>query len=166
MPPFVAIDFETADRGPDSACAIGLARVEGGRVVATAERLIRPPRTTFEFSWVHGITWNQVEREPLFGDVWPELRPLLEGVRFLAAHNAGFDRRVLQSCCQLAGLPAPDLPFRCTVQLARKTWGLPKNDLASLCKFLDIPLKHHDAGSDAVACARILLAARLAGADA
>jgi len=29
--PFVAIDFETADHGADSACAVGLARVEGGR---------------------------------------------------------------------------------------------------------------------------------------
>jgi DNA polymerase-3 subunit epsilon len=30
---FVAIDFETADRGLDSACSVGLVRVEGGRIV-------------------------------------------------------------------------------------------------------------------------------------
>ena len=29
--PFVAIDFETADHGPDSACAVGLVRVEARR---------------------------------------------------------------------------------------------------------------------------------------
>ena len=39
MAKFTAIDFETADHGRDSACAVGLARVENCRVTATAYRL-------------------------------------------------------------------------------------------------------------------------------
>ena len=35
-PTFVAIDFETADYGRDSACALALVRVEVGADVATA----------------------------------------------------------------------------------------------------------------------------------
>jgi len=31
---YVALDFETADQGRDSACAIGLVRVERGAIVA------------------------------------------------------------------------------------------------------------------------------------
>jgi DNA polymerase III epsilon subunit-like protein len=39
--PFVAIDFETADHGPDSACAVGLVRVDGGRITRRVRQLIR-----------------------------------------------------------------------------------------------------------------------------
>ena len=52
---FVALDFEMADRGRDSACAIGLVRVEDGKIVHRANYLIRPPRDIFEFTYVHGI---------------------------------------------------------------------------------------------------------------
>ena len=34
-PVYVALDFETADYQPDSACAVGLAKVRGGEVVDT-----------------------------------------------------------------------------------------------------------------------------------
>ena len=51
----VAIDFETADPGPDSACAIGLVVVEDGRVGDVRHRLIRPPRRRFRFTSLHGI---------------------------------------------------------------------------------------------------------------
>ena len=162
---FVAIDFETADHGPDSAIAVGLARVEGLEVVARVSILIRPPRPGVLFTHVHGITWRMVERAPTFADAWPGLAPLLAGAAALVAHNAPFDRRVLAACCAAAGLAAPALPFYCTVQLARRTWGLKPNDLASVCRRLGVPLRHHDAGSDAEACACVAIAAaRLAPA--
>ena len=44
---FAAIDFETADRGPDSACAVGAVRVVGTRIVKRVRYLIRPPRPAF-----------------------------------------------------------------------------------------------------------------------
>ena len=40
---FVALDFETASFARDSACEIGLVRVEDGRVTAEETRFIRPP---------------------------------------------------------------------------------------------------------------------------
>ncbi|MCE9566250.1 MAG: 3'-5' exonuclease [Planctomycetes bacterium] len=156
---FAAIDFETADHGPDSACAIGLVRVEGSRVVGREKVLIRPPRPRVLFSWLHGITWDMVKNSSGFAEVWPRLMPLLEGVTFLAAHNAPFDRRVLAACCEASGLSSPALPFVCTVQLARRRWGLKPNDLASVCRRLGIGLIHHDPLSDAEASARIVIAA-------
>jgi len=156
---FAAIDFETADHGPDSACAIGVVRVEGSQVVGREKVLIRPPRPRILFSWLHGITWDMVKDSPGFAEVWPRLTPLLEGVTFLAAHNAGFDRRVLAACCDAGGLSSPTLPFLCTVHLARRRWGLKPNDLASVCRRLGIGLIHHDPLSDAEACARIVIAA-------
>jgi DNA polymerase-3 subunit epsilon len=156
---FVAIDFETADHGPDSACAVGLVRVEGLRVVRREKLLLRPPRPRILFSHIHGITWPMVAAAPAFADAWPGLAGVLDGAEFLAAHNAPFDRRVLAACCAAAGLPAPGLPFVCTVQLSRRRWGLRPNDLPSVCRRLGIGLIHHDPGSDAEACARIVIAA-------
>lgn len=156
---FVAIDFETADHGADSACAVGLVRVEGGQVVARAARLIRPPRRWMIFSYIHGITWTDVADQPAFCEVWPEVAPLLDGADHLVAHNAGFDRKVLQSCCLAAGLQMPPMPFVCTMQLARRRWNLRPTKLPDVCRFLNIGLKHHDALSDAEAAARIAIAA-------
>src|SRR4051812_46005961 len=113
---FVALDFETADTGPDSACAVGLVRVEGLRVVRKEVVLIRPPRPRVWFSHIHGITWPMVANAAPFADVWPRLLPLLDGATHLAAHNAPFDRGVLTACCTAAGLAVPRLPFACTVQ--------------------------------------------------
>lgn len=156
---FAAIDFETADHGPDSACAVGVVRVEGGRIVGRVAVLIRPPRPVVLFTRVHGLTWAVLRDAPPFADAWPKLAPLLDGVGFLAAHNAPFDRRVLAACCSTAGHSVPVRPFVCTVQLARRRWGQKPNNLPAVCRRLGIPLAHHDALSDAEACARIVLAA-------
>ncbi len=159
LDPFVAIDFETADYGRDSACAVALVRVEGGRVRERVHRLIRPPRRDFCFTHIHRITWSMVTAEPDFGGVWAEIAPLLEDAAFLAAHNASFDRSVLRACCSAAGLPMTGLPFLCTVKLARATWDLRPTKLPDVCRHLGLDLDHHDAASDAHACANIVLAA-------
>lgn len=164
-PPFVAIDFETADHGPDSACAVALVRVEGGRIVRKERRLLRPPRKRFAFTYIHGIAWEHVADAPSFGDAWLELREVLEGAEFLAAHNAPFDRNVLGACCYAAGWRSPDLPWVCTVRLARRTWTLGSAALPSVCRHLGLSLNHHEPLSDAEACANILLAAVQDGAD-
>ncbi|MFO0657102.1 MAG: exonuclease domain-containing protein [Polyangia bacterium] len=92
---FLALDFETANHKPQSACAIGVVRVEDDQVVAQESRLIRPPSRFFAFTDIHGITWDDVKDAPRFADVWHELQPLFDGATFIAAHNAGFDR----GCC-------------------------------------------------------------------
>ncbi len=159
-PSFVAIDFETADNGADSACAIGLVRVEAGEIVQRVTRLIRPPRRTNQYAHIHGIRWEDVQHAPTFAELWPDIAPVLADVPFFAAHNASFDRRILHGCCAAYGIAPPPQPFECTVVLARRTWRMPKNDLATLARFIQFTLNHHEAGSDAEACARILLAAR------
>jgi len=158
-PTFVALDFETADYSPDSACALGLVRVKNHQIVARTYSLIKPPRRRFVFTYLHGITWEDVANQPTFGELWPTYGPMLEGLDFLAAHNASFDRSVLQRCCAAAGLKPPRIPFRCTVQLARQTWNIYPTKLNHVCDHLGITLKHHQAASDAEACALIVMAA-------
>ncbi len=156
-PSFTVLDFETANVEPSSACAIGIVRVEDGRVVARVHHLIRPPRQDFCFTHIHGITWSQVAGSPGFGELWPVVAPLFQGADFLAAHNAGFDRNVLAACSRQAGLGCPALPWLCTVRLARRVWKLSNHKLPTVCGHLGIPLCHHEALSDAEACANIVL---------
>ncbi len=159
MKTFIAIDFETADHGHDSACAIGIVRVVGGRVTDASHYLIRPPRSSFLFSYVHGITWDDVKDEPTFGELWTELSKKFHGADYFAAHNKGFDRTVLRACCESAGVKMPDAPFVCTVQASRKVLNIKPATLDNVCRVLMIKLNHHDALSDAKACASILIKA-------
>ncbi|MDA5194505.1 3'-5' exonuclease [Govanella unica] len=159
MTTFTAIDFETANNARDSACAIGLVRVEQGKIVAEAVHLIRPPSLEFRFTWVHGITRDDVADAPDFATLWPEIAPFFEGVDFISAHNARFDRGVLEGCCDTYGLTPPPLPYLCTVDLARKMWNLRPTKLPDVCRYLAIPLDHHRADSDSRACAAIVIAA-------
>ena len=156
---FVAIDFETANNARDSACSVGLVKVVNGEIADTAVRLIRPPTREFLYTYVHGLAWKDVAKSSGFGELWPELAPMLEGARFLAAHNAAFDKGVLAACCARHGIAAPALPFKCTVQMARRAWNLYPTKLSNVCEALGIQLNHHEALSDALACARIVLAA-------
>ena len=156
---FVAIDFETANQSRDSACSIGIAIAEGGRIVALEQRLIRPPTSEFFFTDIHGLTWNEVRNEPSFAEVWKDLHHVVSDADFIAAHNASFDRSVLRACCETHRLQWPKQPFVCTVQVARSVFGIYPTKLPDVCRHLEIPLSHHEAGSDAEACARIVLAA-------
>lgn len=174
MSVFVAIDFETADQGRDSACSVGLVRVEHGTVVEKVVQLIRPPRleggdlfspppAEFMFTYIHGIKPEQVLDAPTFGEAWPKLERVLRGAQFLAAHNAPFDAGVLAACCQTHRLPAPKHRFIDTVRLARSTWNIYPTKLPNVCQYLKIELNHHEALSDALACAQIVIAAEKHG---
>jgi DNA polymerase III subunit epsilon len=163
---FAAIDFETADYSRDSACSVAIVTVVGTEIVSRWNRLIRTPRRDFVFSYLHGIGWKDVADQPSFGELWPEFRKQLEGLQFLVAHNASFDKGVLNECCARAQVEAPKLPFKCTVHMARKTWDIFPTKLPNVCQFLNIPLEHHKAESDAEACAKIMIAAIQAGQPA
>lgn len=160
---FVAIDFETANHGRDSACSVGVVVVQSGRIVRRLHRRIRPPSRQFLFTYIHGLTWRDVEDAPPFDGVWRELAEELAGAAFIAAHNAPFDRGVLQACCARYGLMPPPQPFVCTVRLARMQWSLRPAKLPDVCRHLGIALSHHQADSDAEACARIVIAAQREG---
>lgn len=164
-PTFVAIDFETADHGPDSACSVGLVRVSGVTIVKRKYYLIRPPRSSFFFTPVHGITWEHVQRKPTFEALWPRIRNFLLAADFIASHSASFDRRVLESCCRAAKIPPPKIPYVCTVSLARRVWDIRPTSLSNVCRYLGLPLNHHEALSDAEGCAGIVVAASRSGAE-
>ena len=159
----VALDFETADKYADSACALGMSRVEDGKVTASWYRLIRPPRPRVYFTEIHGLTWEMLKDQPTFAELWPDIHGFLAGAGLLVAHNASFDRRVLLGCCRAFGLEAPSLPFACTVKGSRLKLHLPHHRLNDVCEYLGLELDHHNAASDALAAAKIYLYLRSRG---
>lgn len=163
MSRFAAIDFETATYGGDSACALAATIVEDGVIVQQLYELIRPPTRQFSFTHIHGLCWDDVKHAPDFAAVWECFAPALRDVEFLAAHNAPFDQGVLNACCNRYGLAVPPQPFVCTVQLARAQWDIRPTKLPDVCRYLGIELVHHQADSDAAACARIVIAAEQEG---
>jgi DNA polymerase-3 subunit epsilon len=162
-PVIVALDFETANNSRNSACQLGLVRLEGWQVAAEKAWLIRPPSPLFIHSGIHGICWEDVAESPDFGELWPEVSAYLAGAAYLAAHNAPFDRGVMGHTLAHYSLAAPELPYLDTVRVARQVWEIYPTKLNLVCDRLSIPLNHHQALSDARACAQILVKARQQG---
>lgn len=158
---FVAIDFETANRSPASACQVGLIRVRSGQIVASDEWLIHPPAGHDEFApfnvQLHGISAARVKLAPQ----WPEsLRRILDFVRedVLVAHNASFDMGVLVAASKACRLPVPQLRYFCSLRLARKSYSLQSYSLPNASGAAGYDLSnHHDALADAEACAAIVV---------
>ncbi len=167
---FTAIDFETANSSPASACSVGLVRVRGGEIVAQTGWLIRPPSGHDVFNeWnikIHGIRPEDVATALNWADQVDRLCAFA-GADVLVAHNAGFDLNVLRRACEATGLSAPPYRSLCSLAVARKTYQLESYRLpkaAEAAGFGAFP--HHDALADARACAHIVIdAARRAGAS-
>jgi DNA polymerase III subunit epsilon len=159
---FITIDFETATPDRDSPCEIGLTFVEGNEIKDVKSWLIKPSYypyfDNFNMS-IHGITPNDVKDAPEFGELWTEIKPLIEG-QFLIAHNAGFDMSVLRRTLEFYKIPFPDLEYSCSYIFSKKVWeGLPAYDLKTLCRHNQIALVHHRAGHDSEATAKLSLKA-------
>lgn len=156
---FTAIDFETANYQKTSACSIGLARVENGRITSTDHYYIRPHPNYFTAAniAVHGILARDVEDAPTFAELWPQIREQLDG-QIVAAHWATFDMGVLTALFDHYGIPYPEMDILCSCLMARSAFPqLANHKLNNVCNYLDIPLDHHRADSDAEGSASIIL---------
>ena len=158
---FTAIDFETANEQRESACAIGVAVVRSGRIVETYQTLLRPRelRVDWRNFEVHGIPETALHDAPTLADVWPDLLPHLHW-QPVVAHNSAFDVSVLEHTLRAYAVPMPAFHCLCSVKLARAAWPqLERHRLNHLAEFFGLELDHHDALSDARACAEITVRA-------
>ena len=158
---FTAIDFETANGSPASACSVGLVKVRDGQVVDRIGWLIQPPSGHDHFvDWnirIHGITPNMVEGAPPWTEQLVDLMAFAED-DILVAHNAGFDMGVIKAACAATGIATPSYSYMCSLQLARTTYELESYRLpvaAMAAGFEDF--NHHDAVADSEACAAIMI---------
>lgn len=169
----LALDFETANYPRESAIALGLSVIEDMQVRETRVWLFKPvPDPRFDptriyirrdFIAIHGITSRMLQDKHFFDGYWHEMQPYFEEADQLVAHNAGFDRHVLDAVLAHYEFPRQKHPWQCTVNIARRCWpGLMNHKLSTVAEHLGIALNHHEAASDAEACARIFIASQSA----
>jgi DNA polymerase III subunit epsilon len=154
---FVAIDFETANASPTSACELGLAVVRSYKVVESHSWLIQPPDMHFNIhhTRIHGITVDDVREAPTFDLLWTNIQDYFKD-DLIVAHNADFDINVLRNLLHHYKLPFEDYSYTCSIKLARRAFfGMYSYGLKNLSKEFGISLDHHKAESDATACAMI-----------
>jgi DNA polymerase-3 subunit epsilon len=149
---FTSIDFETAQGFRHSICQVGIVRVENGIITEEINLLVQPPDNYYwaKFIDIHGITPNDTANEPTFDKIWHQIEHLIKGQDVVAHNGISFDFPVLEKTLEYYGMLAPHYNKHCTYRIYN-------DNLASLCKAYDIPLNHHDALSDAKACAELFL---------
>ena len=149
---FTAIDFETANHARTSICQVGLVRVEAGVIIRELSLLVQPPQNYYlpKFTEIHGIKPADTFHAPTFEEVWPQLEPYIMGQRVVAHNGPSFDFNVLRQTLAHYSLRVPAFEGICTFAIYRK-------NLAALCTEHSIELNHHDALSDARACAALYL---------
>jgi DNA polymerase-3 subunit epsilon len=149
---FTAIDFETAQGYRHSICQVGIVRVENGIISEEINLLVQPPDNYYweKFIDIHGITPEDTANEPTFNKIWHKIEHLIKDQDVVAHNGISFDFPVLEKTLEYYGMIAPHYNKHCTYRLY-------KDNLASLCQEHQIPLNHHDALSDARACAELYL---------
>lgn len=147
---FTAIDFETAQGKRWSICQVGLVRVENGITKEKISILIQPPYNYYwdRFIDIHGITPELTANAPGFDIVWKEIEPFIKNQNVVAHNGFAFDFHCLNQTLEYYGIATPEYTGHCTY----KIFG---DNLASLCGQYKIPLNHHEALSDAMACAEL-----------
>ena len=156
---YVAFDVETPNYANNRMSAIGIVVIEEGKITDRYFSLVQPEARFDDFNVaLTGITPQMVRSAPTFAQLWPQIRPLMEsGV--LVAHNAPFDMAVLGKCLRDYGIFwREQAEYLCTCRLAKQALpNLYNHKLDTLCRYYRLELDHHQADSDALACAQLLL---------
>jgi DNA polymerase III subunit epsilon len=158
---FTAIDFETATNQFYSACAVGIVTVRNSVIVDEYYTLIQPPNNEYAYHniRVHGIEPHHTAQKPNFEQLYATIKSKLQG-ELLVAHNEQFDRNVLAKTMAYYGLDYQELKlaerWECTCRIYRAKGYKPAN--LSYCSAQhNIALQHHEALSDARACAQLYM---------
>jgi DNA polymerase III epsilon subunit family exonuclease len=154
--PFAFVDVETTGASADfghRVIEIGIARVEGGKIVAQYQQLLDPQRRiSAGVTALTGIHQSMVEGQPTFPAECPKMLDLMRGA-VVVGHNVRFDlgflrkefRRSGHDICQALG----DVPVLDTVRIARRRFGRGGNGLQALAPRLGVyPTVAHRALAD------------------
>lgn len=147
---YTAIDFETAQGKRWSICQVGLVRVENQIITEQLSILVQPPNNYYwnNFIDIHGITPELTADAPTFDKIWHHIEPFIKNQNVVAHNGFAFDFHCLKQTLEYYGISSPEFTGYCTYRI----YG---NNLALLCGEHNIPLNHHDALSDARACAEL-----------
>lgn len=167
-PDFVLVDVETANSKQGSICQIAVCHVEAGSISETWTTLVDPQgHFSKKCMRIHGITPQQVIGASTWPDVYPEAQRRLAG---LVVSHSLFDKSAVLKACRRHGLdPILCREWRDSTTLVRRTWpdrySRRGYALANLAKDFSLELHHHDALSDAICAANVVLKAFKSGAS-
>jgi len=129
---FTAIDFETAHPKRWSICQVGLVRVENGKITKKISMLIQPP-VTFNTKTLRTLRFTK--------------KCCLVNLSVLSVLVLNFII-CLRHTLEYYDLAQPKYEPACTLKIYKKKLNI-------ACAEHGIPLKHHDALSDAMGCAEL-----------
>src|SRR3954469_12222396 len=143
--PIAVVDVETTGASVDfghRVIELGIARIEGGRVVREYQQLIDPlRRISAGVTALPGISQDRVTGQPTFADQLPGALELLKGAAILG-HNVRFDLSFLNREFRRAGMvlkdALSDAPVFDTVRIARRRFGRGGNALQLLAPRLGV----------------------------
>lgn len=138
---FVCLDTETTGLSPDSGgriCEVALLSSQSQKRVASYSTLINPQVFIMpEVIAIHGITNEMVASKPIFKDIAPKIRELLEG-NVLICHNADFDTKFLRHEFETIGQTMPACTILDTLKFARMHGNFKRNRLGLIAQELGI----------------------------
>lgn len=157
---FLCIDFETANNNMNSACSIGLVMVTNLEIVKEEYYLIKPPSDEFRLANIdiHGITYEMVKNEPVFSEIWKNIKEYFINSKYVIAHNARFDMSVLHETAATYNIDIDDFIYMDSINISSGQRHNRNYSLEECADFFGITIAcHHNALSDARTCAQIVI---------
>jgi len=149
--PFAFVDVETTGASADfghRVIEMGIARVEGGKIVSEYSKLLDPQRrVSAAITALTGISQEMVEGQPTFSAELPAMLELLRGA-IIVGHNVRFDLGFMLKEFRAARMEMVnaigDVPVLDTVKIARRRFGRGGNGLQRLARRLGMepPVAH------------------------
>lgn len=94
---------------------------------------------------IHGVDVDRTESAPFFHQIWEKIEPSIRD-QTVVAHNMDFDGSCLTAVWKKVDIEPVAFQAQCTYRIFKKSLNV-------LCEMYGIQLDHHDALSDAKACA-------------
>ncbi len=134
----------------DRVVEIAVVRADGSEVLVEYDTLVRPPiRMSAGAVKVSGITQDMLRDAPEFPEVAPEVEEVLSGA-VLVAHNVPHDLIFLDREMRSSGVDLGPPVSLDTLEMSRRLFAFPRNNLSEVCERLKIRLvDHHRALADA-----------------
>jgi DNA polymerase III epsilon subunit family exonuclease len=149
---FCALDLETTGTNPvfHRIVEIGMIRFTLDGELDRFETLVNPEMDIPEkVEAIHGISNGMVASQPVIADLLHDIEAFMRG-SILVVHNPDFDLSFLAGAFRSNNRPLPRMMALDTVRLSRYAYSdVANHKLDTLCNYLDIPLSHHRALSDA-----------------
>ena len=155
---FTAVALELANEQPYSICLLALAEFDHGELKDTRYFYVRPPENNLS-AVKDRYHWDELSKADEFGEYWQAgLKNLIEG-QTLVAHNAPFVMGCLTHALHIYGIDAPAFRYADTLEVAKKLYHFPSNQLDVICDEMDIETEEGNLLSQAIAIGRFFLTA-------